>query len=135
MSGEQTVTVYIDHLDTAVECGPLETINQAAHEKDGVKIPTSCDIGACLSCTGQLVDEDEDPVQGLKRPGANTLSEAEREQGYTVPCVDRFPRDDDWWDIYGDQTLTLYREFPATLPEETDGAAGEREREAGTVRG
>ncbi len=142
MDAQETVTVYIEAQDIEVECEPLDTINSAAYEQHGLKLPTSCDVGACTSCTYRLLDEDGEPVDGLTRPGANTLTGGERDQGYVLTCIDRFPpaTDDpdsfpgDWYDEYGDQTLTLERAFPPTTPadvaaESTADAAAAAEEE------
>lgn len=65
--------------DTIIQVFSHEMIMDAA-ERQGVELPLSCRAGACISCTGKLVDGSVEHLHCF-------LKRKEEEAGFILPCM------------------------------------------------
>ncbi len=65
-------------LNTTLKVGASEYILDAA-EQQGIQLPVSCRAGACISCTGKMVQGDVDQDH-------NFLKTKELDAGFVLTC-------------------------------------------------
>lgn len=65
--------------NTTLQVFSHEVIMDAA-ERQGVELPLSCRAGACISCTGKLIDGSVEHLHCF-------LKRKEEEAGFILPCM------------------------------------------------